>query len=220
MTAKDIISDTLQALREHRKNLFQNLALPILAYIALCSIPQAKLMNGDYSGLVSVAVFILGLILQIGIAIIIHRSLILGAEYVTHTTVLPKLRNLKFFVFSIAMGIIFIPLTFLLLLPVPHIPYLCVIAGIAYLTGRLALVFPDIAVDGDWSFGESWKVTKPHQLAMILAVGAMPAILGTINQQLYLYHQIQFISALITALLTVFTVAVLSVAYTKLKETA
>jgi hypothetical protein len=211
MTAKQLIIEAYFALLSKKKRLLQLLPIPLLIIILIPAIRAPEM------GLpITFITAIVNWILYSMVAIIVHRALILGSDSVSKKTLVPNQRVFKFMIYSIAGGIILIPA--FLLIYIPTVGIFLTYIGVAYLMSRSFLVFPDIAVDGDWSFGESWKVTKPHQLAVFLAIGALPISIGFLEQLLWRIPNIGILLSILSSISSVFTIAVISVTYDHLKN--
>jgi hypothetical protein len=87
-------------------------------------------------------------------------------------------------------------------------------AGSIWVFSRLSLVFPALAVDKGVSFGLSWDLTERHQWPMVVVCVVYPMLLGIPAIALSrLPNVVVAIPEILDTLLTVFTVAALSLAY-------
>lgn len=213
MTAQQLIIEAWHELVRNRARLTQLLFIPI---ILIFVISPMSLADSEHGISIGFALALINIFLYVVLAIIIHRTLIIGPDSVSRTTFIPNTRTLKFAVYSIAGGLILVPAVLLIFIPVVGI--ILSYMGMAYIMGRCFLVFPSIAIDGNWSFADSWRATKPHQLAVFLAIGALPLTIGFLQQILIGIHNIEIFIGLISAVSSVFTIAVISVTYSHLAD--
>ena len=206
-TIKKIILGALGLVLYHKWALLKALWLPIVLYMLLALTALYEL--GKVGNLL---VFLASLAIQTIFAITTHRVILLGPDSITNWAVLHwTKRETLFALMLIALGLLAVPFAFLFF--IPHIgPFLGILL-MCWVTARLSLVFPAIAIDREISFSTSWNMTKNYQPIMFLVVIILPVMLYLPT---YLLRSIPYtfvISSLLTAFATVFVVTALSVTY-------
>ncbi|MEJ2743694.1 MAG: hypothetical protein P8176_14785, partial [Gammaproteobacteria bacterium] len=96
---------------------------------------------------------------------------------------------------------------------IPHLGIFIMITAIAYIVGRLSLVFPSIAIGEDIGLKDSWEATKNYKLMMIVVVVLFPLILRLLEETLKLLPGMFWIGFLTSPLTIIFVVSSLSSAY-------
>ena len=210
MVIKDIqrtITGAFAYVYEYRKIFAKALLIPITVLVTLESIP--------FQGGLSVQILlhaVMPFFIYIIMAITTHRIILLGPESVSEWGLyVPKQRELYFFMTSIGVGLMFVPLGFFSI--IPYVGWLITMTVSCYLLARLSLVFPAIATAQDWTLSESWKVTKNHQVHMLSVVAIFPFVIGIPEMLLNHVPYMNVFTNLLSAFTTVFVVAALSVAF-------
>lgn len=208
-----IIKESAHIVFANRDAIFKALTVPFAAVI-LCGFVQ---MHSNDERLL-VLIELIEYAVYIVVAIAIHRLLLLGPNSIEK----PENNSLtrrQFSFFAYMIGLVF--LTTLLLSVLVQFPYIGITLGVLafiYLTARLSLVFPAIAIDEETSFSDSWNLTKNHQFTMIVITSIFPLILE-IPQLALSYLPYSVIAGNIVFLIsTVFVVAALSSSYKHIKE--
>ncbi|MEJ2754539.1 MAG: hypothetical protein P8104_01560 [Gammaproteobacteria bacterium] len=101
----------------------------------------------------------------------------------------------------------------LVLAYIPHLGIFIMITAIAYIVGRLSLVFPSIAIGEDIGLKDSWEATKNYKLMMVVVVVLFPLILRLLEETLKLLPGMFWIGFLTSPLTIIFVVSSLSSAY-------
>ena len=189
------------------------LFLPILLLAAL------DMLNFDgISAGYLFLVRILPMLLYTLIAITTHRMILIGPGSVPEWGLYKLSKREAYFVmYSIALGLIMVPIGLLAFIPTIGI-LLAMILG-AYIVGRLSLVFPAIATDQGWSFSRSWQATANHQILMMVVVIIFPLVMSIPQVLLGYIPNTGFLISLISAFTMVFVVAALSVAFQVITQT-
>ncbi|MCP3675624.1 MAG: hypothetical protein GY829_14300 [Gammaproteobacteria bacterium] len=120
-------------------------------------------------------------------------------------------REFRFMGYEVLVVIVALPV--LVFYFIPHLGGFLSMTAIAYIIGRLSLVFPSIAIGADVSLKESWVATKNYQLMMIVVVGLFPFLLGLLETLFASLPGMFWIGFVTSTFTTVFVVASLSVAY-------
>ena len=184
----------------------------ILIVIINFAIPESA------SGLIFVIAIICSAFVYTLVAIITHRSILIGpSSFPMWGIYMPTGRELSFLFHGIGIGFICI-LIVLLTYFIPFVgPFLTYIA-VAYVVGRLSLVFPAIATDNQWTFSDSWSATGNYQIVMLIVVIILPVIVSIPE---YLISYIPYTALIVTIiqfLTLIFTIAALSVAFKVISE--
>jgi hypothetical protein len=96
---------------------------------------------------------------------------------------------------------------------IPVVGAVAALVLICWVTGRLSLVFPGIAVDKGVSFKLSWEMTEGYQILMFLVVILFPIMLAIPAIILDFIPYTFLLSSFISTFVVVFQVAALSMAY-------
>ena len=144
--------------------------------------------------------------------ITVHRIILLGPQSVSEWGVyMPGRREFDFLMYSIGISLCMIPFIFLSL--IPDIGFVISSISMVYMMGRLSLVLPAIATDRGWSFSDSWKATKHHQILMMIVVGLFPFLISIPERMLDYIPYSGLLSSLLSAITLVLVVSALSVAF-------
>ena len=211
MNIKIIISTAVQSVHENKGVLARALFIPFLLYMAISAIDVS-----EKNWLITTIMSLLSIGAMVLIAIPIHRVILLGPDSVSKWGLNKwSKREMTFALYLIVVTFIVVPIAllafFISLIPVLGIAFVFLI--MPWISGRLSLAFPAIAIDGEASFKKSWELTKNHQLLMYLVVIFFPMVSAL---PLYLLssipHTFLFIS-FIHIITAVYEVAALSTAY-------
>jgi hypothetical protein len=203
-----IVQEAFERVVQNRMHLLNLLIVPFLIIFGW-GILQDK-TTSTFLSFLSIGV---GLIVQTVIAITIHRVILLGSEQVTSENIYQwSKRETRFALHLVAlilfMGSIGIVALVFNIFGLIIGPFLSL-----WVFSRCSLVFPAIALNKEFSFEHSWKLTSEHQLQMFLVVLAFPFLL---NMPLFFLKQINglwMIASILSTLSVVFTIAALSVSY-------
>jgi len=218
---KKIINLTFQSVFDNKDILIKSLALSlgllILFKVLVVEFPK---INATYL----LPVF---LIINLHIAVITHRVLLLGKESISKWGITKySKRELNFFLNSLLILLICIPF---LMVGFFHVGILAIsLILMTIVISRLSLVFPSIAIDENITITESWEFTKKYKLLMFFSVIIFPAIfsiivgfvynlvigflVGVISSKLYVLYPI------LDLFITVFIISALSSTYKIIKE--
>lgn len=199
---------------EYRSQLGKALLVPFLVMAGLGLYePDSESVNWP----IVIAALLAQILLYTVIAITTHRIILMGPSSIPEWGLyMPSKREIRFILYSIGIGLAMIPLGFLLFIPVIGTPV--AIVAIAYVMGRLSLVFPAIATDQGWTFSDSWKATESHQILMMIVAFVFPALMGIPEDLLsYLPYSTVMVN-IVSAITLVFIVAALSVAFKVITE--
>jgi len=120
-------------------------------------------------------------------------------------------REFRFIGYQLLLVLFAIP--FSILVFIPHWGFEIAMITMGYFVSRLSLVFPSVAIGGDLGTGDSWNATKNHQLMMIVVTVLFPFVIFSLETRLESIPALFWIGHLISALITIFVVSSLSVAY-------
>lgn len=207
MPLKTIILGTLGYVFEYRRILLRVLLVPFVLYMALDTI---SLYKQDW--VAKLLLSVLSLMVQTIFAITTHRVMLLGPQSVPSWGVLSWSRREMLFALHI-IGLALVAMPFAFFTFIPMVGWLLTAASIIWITGRLSLVFPLIAIDQHVTFKDSWQLTRRHQALMIFVVMVFPIALMSPVYLLRLLPYSFVLTSFFTTLTTVFTVTALSVAY-------
>jgi len=174
-----VLIDTFKILLERRTPILKAIFIPCLIIIAT----NLLILNYiDVHFVISIFFFTLSIAAYIYIAVIVHRSVLIGSNSVPIWGIARwTQRETSFLFMSFGVGIIaFIPSLFLYALlsyfEISTSLYIIIIPGY-YLFSRLSLVFPSIAIDKEISISHSWKLTQNNQILLLLVVAVIPIII-------------------------------------------
>lgn len=199
-----IFVKTFDSIFKNFNNLFQKLLIPIFFvtfldfYLSNFFLPQFiintknRIFELDQILLLLFIGFIL-MMLNISIAVTVHRIAILGNDSVSKygSFILDK-RDFKFLFKSMLLVLIFIiPNAIISLIPVVGV-FLSFIFTVM-LVSRLSLVFPALSCDEEISFKESWNLTKDYKLLTFVMLVLFPVIFSI---------SVSFVYSLLIAFLT------------------
>lgn len=214
MNIKRTIFGAFGYVYEYRKEFAKALFIPIVILAGLGTITIE-----DPSSALMVMLTIIPLFIYTVLAITTHRIILLGPASVSEWGVyVPRKRELYFVLYSIGFGLMMIPFGFLAV--IPTIGWIMAVMAIIYMMARLSLVFPAIATDLGWSFSDSWKATKNHQILMMIVVAIFPFVISIPENLLSHVPYTGLFVNLLSGLTMVFVVAALSVAFQVITENA
>lgn len=208
MQFSTIVKETYERVVQNRKHLLNLLIVPFLIVFG-----WGILQDKTTSTFLSILSVFVGLIVQTVISITIHRVILLGSDQVTSENIYQwskretrfALHLLALVLFMGSIGIVSLIFNIFGLIIGPLLSL--------WIFSRCALVFPAIALNKEFSFEHSWKLTSEHQLLMFLVVLAFPFLL---NLPLFFLNKINglwMIASILSTLSVVFTIAALSVSY-------
>lgn len=197
---------------EYRKPFSKALFIPILIIVGL-----DVLLLRDFSWPSVILHTFLSITVYSIVAITTHRIILLGPGSIYEWGIyMPTKREFYFILYSIGMCLFFIPCGLLAL--IPEIGWILGVIATIYILARLSLVFPAIATDQNWSFIDSWKATKNHQLLMMTVIAVFPFAVGIPEQLLSNLPYLGLLVNLLSAITMVFVIAALSVAFQLITE--
>lgn len=176
-------------IKERKSALFTAALIPIIGLLVLNTLEEILGKVGN-SWLVWLLNFLLYAFIYTSFAVAVHRIILLGINSV------PKWGQFKWSWREISFLLHFAGLTFFGIVLVQILfrgfafviselkfsePPLAIFtllyyAALMYITGRVSLVFPANSIDHRLSFIGSWRLTREHQLFMVLVVALVPII--------------------------------------------
>jgi hypothetical protein len=212
MEFKKVVAGALVYVYQYRQVLLKALAIPFVAYLL---IDAATLL--DIHPALAWLLAALGVGVQAIFAITTHRVVLLGPSSVSTWGITSWSKRETFFVLHvIGLGLLMIPISLVGFIPI--IGALVALVLICWVTGRLSLVFPGIAVDKGVSFKLSWEMTQNYQMLMFLVVILFPMLLAIPAIILNFIPYTFLLSSFISTFVIVFQVAALSMAYQLISE--
>lgn len=212
MEFKKVVAGAFVYVNQYKIVLSKALAIPFGCYLVIDAISLLEL-KPSLTWLLAA----LGVGVQAIFAITTHRVLLLGPSSVSSWGVTSWSRRESFFVLHmIGLGLLMIPIA--LIAMVPFVGMLVALFLTCWVTGRLSLVFPGIAVDNGISFKRSWEMTERYQMLMFLVVILFPILLAIPAIILEFVPHTFFLTSFISTLVIVFQVAALSMAYQLISE--
>ena len=214
MEFKTIITTTIDALYVNRKSLFRALLIPLIIALLL-SLPNYVLLSSHNPFDIGIDLIIwtniLGSMVQIYVAIITHRIMILGPDSVPRYGIsMWSIRETEFVLYSIALALLLLP--FMALSNIPVFGTVLTYGFYFWVGSRFSLILPAAAIDQSISFGQSWRLTEKHQLLMIFVV-LVPLVFVIPNYFLASVPYVSLFSMVLQTITVVLTVAFLSAAY-------
>lgn len=207
MEFKKVVAGAFVYVNENKKVLLKALCIPFAAFVLL---DASTLM--DLHPVLTWIFSALGIGVQAVFAITTHRVLLLGPGSVSPWGITSWTKRETFFVLHvIGLGLLMIPIALIGIIPV--VGTIAALVLICWVTGRLSLVFPGIAVDEGVSFKLSWEMTEDYQMLMFLVVILFPIMLAVPVILLAFIPYTFLLSSIISTFVVVFQVAALSMAY-------
>lgn len=218
-----ILTAAQSYIAHYHKTLLRVLLLPFLLFMAF-----AILM--DYLRVHPVVYLLMLLVLLMKNAIVIHRVLLIGDASVPKWGIEAfNKRELRYLMFQILsmLVIAFLPLSLLTLylnifagndLEDPLISSVSVVlqALTYYLMARISLIFPAAAIDRRLTIKEAWALTANYKLTVLLVIALVPYALTRVSNMLIMSANAYWLSMLTFLLITIYTVAILSVTYKRI----
>ena len=208
--------NSLAVIYECRSQLARALALPFVLLVALSMVARQDL-SAHISWLLIVP--------QVGLIsvffIVMHRIALLGPDSVPRWGLIRWTSRETYFAVHLVL-LWYIAALPILLADVLPFPAGFVILGFAviYLAARLMLVLPALAIDVGMSLLGSWRMTKNHQLFMVLVVLLMGVFMVVFRGITYMLIPSLAASFMLTSLLVgalaVVPVTLLSMAYAEI----
>lgn len=207
MEFKKVVAGALVYVIQYRQVLLKALAIPFVVYLLL---DAATLL--DIPPVLEWLLAALGVGVQAIFAITTHRVVLLGPGSVSTWGITSWSERETFFVLHIiGLGLLMVPIALVGFIPI--IGALVALVLICWVTGRLSLVFPGIAVDKGVSFKLSWEMTQNYQMLMFLVVILFPMLLAIPAIILGFIPYTFLFSSFISTFVIVFQIAALSMAY-------
>lgn len=204
-----ILAGAFKSVYVYRTQLGKSLVFPLFIMAAI------GLYEPDYESVtwsIFIAAFLAEIIIYTVVAITTHRIILLGPASVPEWGIItPSKRELIFFMYSLGIGFILVPLGVLSVIPLIGVPF--AILAISYVIGRLSLVFPAIATDHGWTFSDSWCATENYQLLMMVVAVGFPFVMGVPEYLLSFLPYATVLANVFSAFTLVFVVAALSLAF-------
>lgn len=204
MAFKKAVAATLYYLYQYRRELLQALLWPLLAFIVIDYLspeePDSPLWGG---------ILLITFIIQVLVAITVHRIVLLGPGSVLRWGTLGwGRRELRYALHAVGLLLIIIPVAALAVIPV--IGGLLAVAVVTWVVARLGLVFPAIAIDQEFSFKDSWRITANHQLLVLLVMFVNTVVLALLPA---LLPRVFLVSSVISLTMVVLQIGLLSMVY-------
>lgn len=210
-TAIGAISQACAKLKNQQAVLFSTLPVPILIMVV---IEFFRMQSASPAiSLISAAA---NIYLYAVIAITVHRILLIGSDAVEYPVMFPSHRIFEFILFSLAIGIVLIPVAILVF--IPGIGILLFYLAAAYVVGRLSMILPSLAADDRWTFSESWRATHKYQFELFFIIGILPFISVVPELLLNGIPGAGPLLVLISCLVSIVLIASLSVAFAYIRE--
>ena len=204
---KKIIAGALVFVFEKKLILGKALAIPFVLYLII------DLASGwNVSAIGTLLLAIGNLVVQSVFAITTHRVMLLGDGSVPKWGLHSWTKRETYFLIHVIGLALLAGLTALFGL-IPLIGGLVALVLIVWITSRLSLVFPAIAIDQGVSFSLAWRLSKKHQLPLIVVVCVFPVVLGIPTILISTFALSTMVASLLGTLTTVFTIAALSICY-------
>lgn len=205
---KKIFWEAFGYLYHYKNELVKALLAPFIILFFVGWIEPEKI-----SPLLSMLIALAALVAYLFLIVTTHRVILLGPNSVPRWGIYKiTKREVRFALYSFVI-IIVAMLPSVILVFIPVVGGIAFILGFSYLISRFSLVLPSIAIDQDLSFSDSWKVTKNYQLLMFVVVGIFPILLNILISLISFIPYTSLAVTVLSLLITVWTVAALSVAF-------
>lgn len=164
----------------------------------------------------NILLIIFGLLLQTLVAINTHRIILLGPDSVPKWGLIDwSMRETSFTLYVLLMSLVAIPLAIFVL--IPPVGFIITIGIYSVVFTRWSLVLPSTAIDKPIGLKGAWQLSSKHSLYLFTVVFVFPIIFAVLLfSPIYLLPDSDFFIAyvsLATALITIFGISNLSVAY-------
>ena len=212
MEFKKVVAGALVYVNQYRHVLLKALAIPFIVYLLIDVITLL-----DIPPVLTWLLAALGLGVQAIFAITTHRVVLLGPGSVSTWGITSWSKRETYFVLHvIGLGLLIVPMAAVGSIPI--VGTLVALVLICWVTGRLSLVFPAIAVDKGVSFKLSWEMMENYQMLMFSVVILFPMLLGIPAILLNFIPYTFLLASLVSTVVIVFQVAALSMAYQLISE--
>ena len=208
-----IVFGALYVIYQRKSVLFKALILPFILFLLL---DFATLSNPPQ--ILICFIFIAKLALYTVYAIITHRIILLGENSVPRWGFITWSKRESLFILYLFALILITTLAFMLALIEPYLGLFLGVVVSVYVTARLSLVFPAIAIDNKLSLKSSWSLSNNHQLLVVLVVALFPVLFTIPNMVLSLLPYSFGIVSLFDTFTTVIVIASLSIAYNEIYQ--
>lgn len=207
LNSNKVLVGTLVVLYQFRKELSKTLCIPFIVY---CALDFAHLIvTNIYAGFFAL---LIGWATHTIFAITTHRTILLGPKSVPEWGLRKWTKRETFFAIHFLLVVLCtIPAAVLQLVPLAGIILAPLVA--LWITSRISLVFPAIAVDQGLTIPKSWNLSKKHQFPLLICAAAFPLLFAI---PIFLLSHLPYGSVFVSffaTLLTVFTFASMSLAY-------
>jgi len=237
---KQVISSIFNDIFEKKTNLFKALLIPLVLLVVLEQLIPLG-VDGDSKesamSMMTIVGFFILFVINIVMAIITHRVLLLEDENISKNWGLYKFtgREFKFFYMSVIMGIIILIATVIIMVPLSFLSTYTnsevVVIGMlilvfliaSFLFSRLSLILPSIAIDKDISFTQSWVLTSKYKFLAFLCVVLIPTFVALIISAIYglaigflttvISSKLVFLNSVLNVFVNVFVISALSATY-------
>ena len=200
-----LIFDALETVGRHWLALIRVTAIPGL----LIGFPLAAgILTASPMLVVPYMLMVIPMMVMMGITL--HRFVLLGPQSVPHWGLAPLgRREIRF---ARALLLFMLILSPCYLLEEQPLAWLGILLSV-YLTGRLSMVFPSIAIDREITLKQSWEMTAQHQFPVMLTVGLFPVLLWLPVEHLGAQPDSQWIVLLLSHPIGIVTSCLLSKTY-------
>ena len=211
--ADQILAEAIKKAVQNRRGWTLKLLLPALLIVITNFL---ALLVGEGS-----IVWVL-LLVQLGFyaifAVATHRLYLLDAESIPERFLL-KWTNRETYFTACAIGLIIV--TVLIVIPFAFIPPFGPIIGIgiaSYIMARCSLVFPAAAINHGLTYKDSWRLTKNHQLLMIVIALGIPFMFAAPMYVLQYAPYAEWVGTIVNLVLGVFAIGCLSLTYKQVTQ--
>lgn len=240
-----LMNESLKALIDNRKALFKALIIPTILLFILDSFFPNTINNvefifeNDSQSIVSILLLVVFTFINALIAVWVHRIILLKDDISLQRSIIPTKRELNFFLKSFFLGLLigFVAIVVFFLIGlvknlIPDYAFIVVfflaLLFLAFLISRFSMVFPSIAIDEKFDFGDAWVFTQNYKilcLFMIIIFPIMISVLITVVYGLIIGFLVGVVSSYFAILyvflnifITVLVISCLSVTYSYIKE--
>ena len=207
---QEVVSSAFRIVYDRRDTLVRALSWPLggLILIGLFELTKLGAILSFFTG-------VLSLVIQVIFAITTHRIVLLGEDSVSKWGITAwTTRETYFLLHIIGLALMCIPPSMLIMFfPGNVLATIVVALLVCWIFSRFSLVFPGIAVDKGITFQLSWQLSQNYQLLMFLVVILFPLLLAIPIILLSFIPYSNFLVSIFSAIILVFEVAALSVAY-------
>lgn len=241
-----LMNESLKTLIENRQALFKALIIPLI-FLLIINIffPKLIMLDGklvfanDAEKYIAILFFLLSFIVNLSIAISVHRIILIKDNISPWNSVKTTKREWKFFYRSSLLGIIsiivfliiffFSTALFNMFMGKLSVVFATILSSTVTLVilSRFSMILPSIAIDEKMDFYDTWTLTKNYKFLSMFMVIIFPILISILIAVVYgliikfltgISPHFEILYVLLNLFITTLVISCLSVTYSYIKE--